>query len=323
MRGSPTYQVQQLFLQSGINRIGHSKHDAKQSIRAELNEQGKPCGWHELGQNMSIHSYATADAYRDVWRQILENARAEYGVRDVEKLTDQHVSGFLEQKVSESVAYATFQQYAAATEKLAVALNGYAELHGTGQHYDFHDALKDVRESARELLTRFNGTRAYDRPAELVGVVVKESHHLAANIQHESGARVHELSQIKAEALRGIRDDRLTGEERGYFAIEGKGGKEGLKAVSVETYQHLEQHIALHGAFKINEGSYRESLRKAAEISGQRYEGTHGLRWNWAQERYATLQNHGLNELQAMCEVSREMGHERADITMHYLKGKQ
>ncbi|AAR35492.1 hypothetical protein KVP06_10665 [Geobacter sulfurreducens] len=322
MRGSPTYQVQQIFDRSGINQIGQSKHDAKQSIRAELNEQGKPCGCHELGQNMGIHSYATADAYRDVWRQILEYARAEYGVRDVEKLTDQHVSGFLEQKVSESLAYATFQQYAAATEKLAVALNGYAERHGTGQHYDFHGALKDVRETARELLVRFDGSRAYDRPTDLVAAVGKESHNLAACIQHESGTRVHEHSQIKAEALRGTRVDRFTGEERGYFAMEGKGGKEGLKAVSVETYQRLEQHIAVHGVFTINEGSYRESLRRAAEISGQRYEGSHGLRWNWAQERYATLQNHGQNELQAMCEVSREMGHERADITMHYLRGK-
>uniref|UniRef100_A0A831XNC0 Integrase n=1 Tax=Geobacter metallireducens TaxID=28232 RepID=A0A831XNC0_GEOME len=323
MRGSPVYQVHKLFSQSGISRIGHSKHEAKEVIRAQYREEGRPCGWHELGQRMGIHSYSTADAYRDVWRQILEHARGEFGVRDIERLTGEHVSSFLERKISESVAYSTFQQYAAAAEKLAVALNGYAERHGTGRHYDFHEALKDVRETARELLTRFEGSRAYDRPAELVAAVAGESHQLAASIQYESGARVHEISLIRAEALRGIAVDRFTGEKRGYFAMEGKGGKEGLKAVSVETYQRLEQYISQNGAFRINEGSYRESLRKGAEISGQRYEGSHGLRWNWAQERYETLQNHGLNELQAMCEVSREMGHERGDITMHYLRGKE
>jgi hypothetical protein len=131
---------------------------------------------------------------------------------------------------------------------------------------------------------------------------------------------VKEVSQIKESQLLGVRQDPHTGEMKGYFSIVGKGGKPGEKAVSVDTFKELSRLIAANGTFRLDGHAYRESLKKAAAESGQAYHGSHGLRWNYAQERYAGLLASGLNDLQAMREVSHEMGHNRIDITLHYLK---
>ena len=44
------------------------------------------------------------------------------------------------------------------------------------------------------------------------------------------------------------------------------------------------------------------------------------MRWNYAQERVAELQRDGTPYEAALSEVSHEMGHERADITLGYLR---
>jgi len=321
MRGSVTYQVHQLFNESGINRIGFSKHTDKEAVREAFANKDTYANWHEIGQNIGIYSYATADAYRDVWSQVLTYAKEEYGVKDIEKLSGEIVQSYLESKVDQQVAYSTFGQYASACEKLSVALDLYASRQGRDATYDFHTSLQEVREAAREKLDRFDDSRAYARPQELVSAVRNSDHRLAAQLQAESGARVHEVSLIRESALLGVGIDRFTRQEMGFFAMSGKGGKDGVKGVSVETYRRLETRIKKNGrVFRINEKSYRESIKSAAERSGQEYQSTHGLRWNFAQERYTELQEHGLNEIQALFEVSQEMGHERGDITTHYLK---
>ena len=66
----------------------------------------------------------------------------------------------------------------------------------------------------------------------------------------------------------------------------------------------------------------REALKTAVEATGQEYEGhgAHGLRWCFAAERMDELQGHGMSRDQALAEVSSEMGHNRPEITEHYLR---
>ena len=61
-------------------------------------------------------------------------------------------------------------------------------------------------------------------------------------------------------------------------------------------------------------------MQEAAVAAGEEPEGSHGFRWNFAQERMEDLQEKGkLNYDQARQEVSWEIKHERANITEHYL----
>jgi site-specific recombinase XerC len=313
MRGSTAYQVGQIFAESGINQIGESKHEAKETARADGAQS-----WEQVGREIGIHSYGTADTYREVWRSAFDHAKGE-GCKDVEKLTSQHIQSYLQGRVESGVARSTFAKEAAACAKLEQALNRYSEAHNRGNGYDFRAGISEARSGAGDL-SRFEGSRAYERPAELVQAVSNRDHQIAAAIQYESNARVHEVAQIRAEQLKGYREDSASG-QRGVIQIQGKGGKITDKLVSPQTYRAVAQAIQERGQYKISEDAYRDSLKAAAAATGQRYDerSTHGLRWNAAQERFSQLQVHGATYAQALAQVSQELGHERSEITLHYL----
>lgn len=312
MRGSTVYQVQQVF--QSVNAIGSSKHDAKAEARA-----AGATTWHQVGKELGVFSYSTADAYRDVWRSCLDHAKETAGIKDIEKLSGDAVRAFLESKVDQGVAHATFGQYAAALEKLEVALNRYAEQHGTGREYGFSGPIQGARDVAVNL-ERFEGSRAYAAPDRLVAAVEPGPQHLAASIQREGGCRISEANHVTQDQLRGLREDSRTGEVKGWFEVEGKGGKEREIGVSPGTYARLAAVVAGGARFEFDKNDYRAALKEAAAKTGQDYEGSHGLRWSWAQERHAQLQERGMTYDQSLSAVSREMGHERGDITEHYLR---
>lgn len=106
---------------------------------------------------------------------------------------------------------------------------------------------------------------------------------------------------------------------KGWIYVKGKGGKEREVGVSLDTYALL-QAIVIHGRFEFNKDSYRKALSKAAQVTDQEYQGSHGLRWSWAQDRHKVLQKSGLTYEQTLTRISQEMGHERGDITEHYLR---
>lgn len=311
MRGSTVYQVQQVF--QAVNEIGSSKHAAKAEARAE-----GAATWHQVGKELGIYSYSTADAYRDVWRSCLDHAKGNLGIKDIEKLSGEAVRAFLSSKIDEGVARATFSQYAAACEKLEVALNRYAVQHETGREYAFSSDIKTARDAAGNL-ERFEGSRAYCNPDRLVQAVPGERYNLAAALQREGGARISEINHINRDQLRGLREDRHTGELKGWVHVEGKGGKEREIGVSPETYARLEKAVDAT-RFEFDKDAYRADLKEAAAKTAQEYEGSHGLRWSWAQERHAELQERGMTYEQSLSQVSQEMGHERGDITEHYLR---
>jgi len=313
MRGSIVGQVQALFRLSGIAQIGHSKHRAK-----ELARRSGAKTWHEIGKRLGIYSYSTADAYRDVWKQLLSYAKSNFGVKDIEKINSEIVHDFLHSKIEQGVGKRTFQQYAAAIEKLEVALNMYSERFNRGNTYNFD--LSSVRAYAKEVYAgEQTPSRAYESPAELIGALREPVHQLIASIQYGGGARLDEVRTIREWSFKGIRVDELTGQERGYIEIKGKGGK-GEIGVSPDTYNIAREWVRNFDRIGFNERTYRKDLKEAANLTGQEYHGTHGLRWNFAQERFHNLMEKGYTYEQALAQVSKELGHERADITKHYLR---
>lgn len=324
MRGNINYQVQEIYNKSGIKQIGESKHSAKEDVRKILSEKQVTATWHEIGKQIGIFSYKTADAYRAVWKQIGAHAKAEFKVKDMEKLELKHIQSYLESKIEKGVAHSTFSQYSAAIEKLESALNGYAEKNNTGNTYKFSEGIKNAREEAHNTLERFIGCRAYDNPKEMIDAIENPIHKLVAQIQLESGSRISECTYLNKDNLRGIKNDPVTGQKKGVFFVEqAKGGKSGEKYVSTETYKKLEEEIekAAEGRFIVKDDTYRNSLKTASEKTNQDYNGSHGLRWNFARDRFQEVQRDGkLSYEDAKTQVSREMLHERDEITKHYLR---
>ena len=276
MRGTINWQVQELYKE--VAAIGESKHSAKTEARS-----GGAATWHDVGQKLGVHSYSTADEYRAVWRHVAEHARTESGIKNMEKLTGEHVKSYLESKISDGVAAATFASYASACEKLSVALDRYAVTHETGKVYGFSKSISEARAQAAGL-EKFEGSRAYEKPAALVAAITDEQFKLAATLQYEGGARMHEISQIKESQLKGLRMDAVTGQQRGFIEVRGKGGKIREILVSPGAYNRLSGEIKSNAdqQFKINENIYGKAITVGALASGQKAEGTHGLRWSYA-----------------------------------------
>ncbi len=297
------YQVHQVFQE--IIKFGESKHEAKEQAR-----QNGARTWHELGKQLNIYSYKTADQYRDISKEVLEYAKQKMGIKDIEKLTNEAVKSYLESKIAEGVQYSTFQKYAAACEKLETALNEYAKNHGTNNQYSFD--LKTVREQAQETLERTQTTRAYEKPQTLVENVQNSDYKIIAQSQLEGGFRVSELNRMTKENFK---------ENNTFQVISGKGGKDREVPLSQETYQSLKSLIDSNGGkFEFSMDNYRDALKEAAQLSNQPYTGSHGLRWSFAQEKFSELMRQGKTYEQSLQIVSNWLGHERADITEHYLR---
>ena len=315
MRGSITYQVMQLFEQSGINAIGRSRHDAKDVARASGAKTSA-----EIGAQVGIHSYNTADAYRSVWRDLLEFVRDEFRVKDAERLEVQHVQAFLESKIEAGVAYATFAQYAAACTKLEQALNRYAGKNNTGRSYDITSGLADVRREAAAELRRFDQNRAYPAPDALIRELDNGIYQLAARIQLEGGARISEIALIKPGQLRGGTVEPVTGQRMGAYHVRSKGGHQRNIYLPPDTYHALAMHLSDNDALVIDKDAYRLSLRDAAAASQQPYSGSHGLRHNAAQTYLRIVQDGGATYEQAMLATSYFLGHSRASIILSYVR---
>lgn len=311
MQGSVDWQVREVF--KSVENIGTSKHAAKEVARAAGAKT-----WADMGQKIGVHGYKTYDLYRSTAKACFEFVRAEYGLRDLTRIEPQHIQAFLVDKINSGISRATYDQYAAALNKLQLALNTYSESKSLEKTYNFD--LKQVSQLASHALgARNDVSRAY-RDSMKVVVNVAGKYGLTAHIQREGGTRIDEISRLRADQLRGLRPDPHSEKMKGWIEVKGKGGKIREIGVSPETYARLEKAIAEGGGrFRTNEGNYREALKTAARATDQKYEGSHGLRWNWAQERHQELQQLGLTYEQSLTIVSKEMGHERSDITCHYL----
>lgn len=323
MRGSVGNQAMQVFLKSGINKIGMSKHAAKIEAREGLDSKGVSATWHDMGKELGIHSYSTKDAYTNVWANVLQYAKEHYGVKDMEKLESQHVQGFLQSKIEQSVSRSTLSTYAAACEKLGVALEKYSEKFDRGNSYNFSSAIQTARDGAGKLET-FQGSRAYNNPQSLVDSIKGEQNNLVARMQLESGCRIREASQIRAAQLGGYVNHPVRGDVGKISLGKGdtKGGKPRDVYVSRSTYDQVAQAVTDGGGkFKLtSQTGYYTALKEAAQTSGQPYTGSHGLRWNFAQDSMQRYMDAGQSPEQAMGNTSSDMGHERIDITGHYMK---
>jgi len=181
------------------------------------------------------------------------------------------------------------------------------------------DTLKEFRASAPVALDGEQPARAYRNPSALAGQLGTEMR-LVAELQWKAGLRVSEACTIKPHQMKGISSDRA-GTPAGILEIKGKGGKVRIVPIRVEIYTSLQNRLE-HGAMMINPAAYRACLRQAAHQTGQEYSahGTHGLRWNYAQDQMDDLIKENVAYEVALTTVSKLMGHERASITSLYLR---
>lgn len=230
----------------------------------------------------------------------------------------------------------TMETLLSALGKFEYALNHYIRLHSLeAPLLQTEELRRDFYARSKRVLpksSRAFAHRAYPDPIRLIEAIPDGTHQLQAALQYEGGLRSEGVgapshrrlkNPLTCQALRGIGADPVTGAAVGIVAVVEKGGKLTEHYVSVETYRRLERHLEVHGRLESDYFAYLEALNSAARQSGQHAagRGSHGLKHNFAQERYLECVAHCLTHEQALQQTALETAHFRLREILTYTRG--
>ena len=272
--GSVKFQVSQILQK--IDGIGTSKKETREQSGVKSLESG-----HKVSDK--VHSYKSLENMRNDLTNLANYAKAEFQIRDIKEINIDIVSSWIDSK---SIGYNTASNY-------------MSELNKVSDHFNFtKEEIKDLREDLKKEQSKaVLETRAYKN---LEKIELKEKHQVAFELQRDYGLRVNASTHINL-------DKQLNGNT---LTFREKGGKLSQKELSPNLAQKIREN-SVEGKYEINKRTYARDFQKQIEKSGQKYNGTHGIRHTYAQK---------MLETHSKAEVSQEMGHSREEITDTYLR---
>lgn len=245
---------------------------------------------------------------------------------------EERLTHYVEKKRSRQ----TMETILSALGKFEYAINHYIEIHALEiPRLNTEPLRMEFYARSRKLLRKSSklfDNRAYPDPVRLIAAISDGTFQLQASLQYEGGLRTEGVgapsnrrlkNPLTLNSLRGISTDPVTGSEVGIVASVEKGGKETEHFVSVPTFRRLEEYISRHGKLESDYFAYVEAINAAAHKTGQYApgRGSHGLKHNFAQERYLECIAHGMSHEQALQQTSLETSHFRLRETLTYTRG--
>ena len=272
--GSVKYQVSQILQK--VNGIGTSKKETRDQSGVKSLESG-----HKISDK--VHSYKSLENLKNDLTNLAAYAKNEFKIQDIREINIDIVSSWIDSK---NIGYNTASNY-------------MSELNKVSDHFNFtKEEIKELRADLKNDLPKAElETRAYKN---LEKIELKDKNQVAFELQRDYGLRVNAATHINL-------DKQLNGNT---LTFREKGGKLSQKELSPNLAQKIREN-ALEGKYEINKRTYARDFQKQIEKSGQKYNGTHGIRHSYAQKM---LENH------SKAEVSKELGHTREEITDTYLR---
>ncbi len=288
-----------------------------------------------------IHSFGSWKVYRFEAHKFAQymHDRGRESLLDTNAVTED-MATYLTQKLEyyavNKRSRQTMETLLSALGKLAYSINSYVERHGLNvAPLEMEKLRMDFYAQSRARLAKSSkvfGNRAYPDPVRLIESIANPTFQLQASLQYEGGLRAEGVgapsnrrlkNPLTIKGLRGTGKDPVTGRLVGVVAATEKGGKETDHYVSVETYSRLEKYILAHHQLESDYSAYVEAINQAAKETGQyaRGRGSHGLKHNFAQERYLECVSHGFSHEQALQQTSLETSHFRMRETLTYTSG--
>ena len=262
-------------------------------------------------------------SYKKVWDNFFNYLKEHFKVKNFELITSEHVKSYIEYKIEYYPSKQYLEKIISALGKLEIALNRYSkDKYDNPITYDFK-IRQELLNNARDLKLVANNyhNRVYINATLVIENLKNINHQIAASIQLEGGARSEGVTLIKEEQLKGYKIDDITKQTVGVVETKEKGGKVGDVLISINTYQKLENYFVDNNTntFKIKYQDYLDDIKNSCKKVNATYQGSHGFRWTFAQNRVREYQKHDYTYEQALQGVSWEMKHYRASITEHYL----
>lgn len=248
-----------------------------------------------------------------------------------------YLNGRLDDYVKNRRSRQSFETTLSALGKLEFAINNYIEIHMPGHSkLDTEKIRMDFFSRSKKLLRKSSRkfqNRAYSDPIGLIEAISGGQYQLQASLQYEGGLRAEGTgapsnlrlkNPLTSNSLRGIIPDPVSGSPVGVVSSREKGGKETKHYISVETYYRLKEFISKHGKLESDYFRYNEAINQAARETNQYApgRGTHGLKHNFARERYFQCISTGMTHEQALQRTSLETSHFRMSETLGYTRGR-
>lgn len=268
--------------------IGESKTEAKSRSGAVA----------QNGQTIStkVHSLKSTDNMRSITTQYVNFVKENYGNRVVSHLNNGTMKEFIDHKL-ETVSQGTANTYISVLAKVSDNLNQLG-INATSRN-EITSYRSELRENGNSL-QKNHINRCNENPQAIVRAMEKNTPYgLSARLQYEVGLRADDALNFSKLRLN---------EDNSLYVQQSKNGLNYTTALlSNETAQRVAD--AISNQVSINYGAYREALKEAVESTGQEWKGSHSLRWDY-------VQNSNLD----LATLSLSLGHNREEISFHYMK---
>ena len=272
--GSIKYQISNII--NSHNGIGVSKKEQRANSGLKSLENG-----HNVSDK--IHSYKSIENLRNDLTNLANFSKENFGIKDITQISASNVRAWIESK---QITYNTASNY-------------LSELNKVAEHFSFSkEEMKALREDLKAKLTnKTPETRAYK---QLEKITLRENSQVAFELQRDYGLRINAATNINIEKQ--LKDNTLIYRE--------KGGKLSQKELNASLTSKIIKN-AVNGKYEINKRTYSREIKKEKEKTGQKFNGSHGIRHAYAQKNI---------EEKKQSEVSHELGHSRTEILKVYLR---
>lgn len=279
--------------------IGESKSKAK----AESAVRG------QSGHSISTkaHSIKSIQNLRTITTQYIHYLKQNHGNKVVNHISKETMKEFL---LSKNISGGSLNTYISTMAKVADNLNR-VDIHSVERN-EVHSIRTELK-AAGVNLQKNHLNRAPDPktvPSIIKNVESSSGFGLSARLQIETGMRIDDATNSAKWRL----NDNNT-----IYIMQSKNGLN-YTTVQVDDKLAQEVRIAISEGYKIDKTEYSKVLKEAVEKTGQIYQGTHGLRYSFAQERFNELKEYGYSHSEILSEISQSMGHSREEITGLYLE---
>jgi len=306
VKGSIRSQV--YFIIKNISNIGVSK----KTSRLKSNVTG------QNGRKVSesLHSYKYIVEVKNTALQLGNFAKENFNISNFEKINNDILLEFFKYKIDQKkLSFRTISTYISHCEKIAISLQKIAK-QKDAKYKGFDriglSAASQYKVDHAKKNQHIN--RAYINPLKIISNLKNVDHMIVASVQLEAGVRVGEALKFKPEQLLG----------NNQIEVRIKGGNRLIVQVDSLTYQEVQTRVnnaIKRGKIghKILYKDFHKDLKQAVEKSGEKWNGTHGIRYTYAQRRNKELAKEGKTPLVSQKIISIEMGHQRPEVTVTYV----
>jgi len=299
MTGNIKYQAKQIW--DKLDRIGHSKKIARKKT------ENKGVNGHKVSEY--IHGTGYKEDVIQIAKELGNFAKSNFKIKDMQNIDNDVIHKFIHFKIEDGVTNGSLKGYISKLEKVHSGLFKMPIKIKSHNNLFDRDILKNMRKDIDEFAIRTkHKNRAYQNP-NLIILNIKGVYNLVAQLQLNYGLRIAEATQITSNQM--LSDNKIR--------INGKGGFVRIIKVEQNLYNKISLYMKEQGSLSIKYEDYEKELHSAIDFIGEKYNGIHGLRYNFAQIQFEEYLKTMPYE-NALQKVSFDLGHKRLEITKYYLR---